>query len=343
MKKRFTSLIVAFVLLFSGLFFDVQTRGSVIAGAGSGVSAKVETVGEVVDILKYLMSRSDNSSDTASAILPLSATLNEEAEEEDIIKRESATITFLDHQSSYSSLSYASGNYESATVKFDRELTLYITKDKTYYNSNGLYIKNTSSNGKNHSEYLKFDMEIYLDNGHTFVKYDEFISITDGYSVQIKPENMGKWIEVPAEAMLDIIDIDSQNRDSLSYIADLLDNFIKAGIVKRGDDGVAIDSDDFKRFDSDNLSDKLFVGGEIDFKVDLSSPRNTYIEASSHLNQEDSDDYETLRNNATVEKTIKLENIDNTVIKFNKNAVSKVVKTPEDLMDLFIIKEGDTK
>jgi len=351
MIKRIVTLSISAVLLVFCLVFTSVTNRTVIAGPGNGTDEKVETLEEFIEVLEYLTQKSSGNSVASSKLIAtLSAQAPEAVSSKASSNHESATIHISTHSgSSYSSSnsSYTSG-MSSSSMSIDRELTLYINEDCTYYESTGTVSSATSgtynSTYKTSSAFMNFDMCIYHCEDESYILINELIFADDSESRQIRKEYAGCWIEMPFEFVEGLVDIDTDNREVLASIGAIIEFLIENEEADEDDNKISLSGSEWericKKLDQSNPF-SLLGGDDMSFDVDLSAPTRPYISLYSY--QDASDDYDAVSVHSTAKNDIKItmKNIDNTEIKFNDRLVDVSVSDADDFEDLFLTHEID--
>ena len=249
--KKFASLIVCVALiLLSALWPSESFDRVVMAGPGNGENEEVTDIDEMLEVMRFISGRVDNDSNNSLAIRTKLAALStlsvdeedDEKEEKDEYEYDSLTWvedTKLKTTTSTLKPMYDDGYYPGATptdyevlskthIELSRTLTCYMVDDASYYVSRGSIISvfdQYVEPYENTNVSFVFDIEIYVDDDVTLIKFNTFVSNADDF-----PEFnnvLGKWIELPAEAASDFISmIDSTNRSMFNMLAD----FINEGI-----------------------------------------------------------------------------------------------------------------
>lgn len=355
--KKIVIFIVSIALFISCFAFSTKS-GGIVAGAGMGTNEKVENVEELAELIEFLMQQ--NYDDEASSNGGDMISNNQGSSVEYLAKKsknkyKSATVTITTALRASSSSSYPkyTGGFRSSKQELDRELTLYFTDDGTFYKSKGYYSVSTENDdGKISTETFKFDVDILVMDDETYINIREWVMSSDSYSMQIKYENINRWIEMPLYYVDGFIDLDDANREVLGEMGQFLDYLIESDEVDDSDKHISIDEYDFSKIYEDISGEEMDIKDyELDFTCDLSSPTTPYISIVSKTDKKDThkvpDYYNGNAQEITVNTTNKVKNsqelvisnIDNTVISFDYGSVEISVEDDDEFEDLFIIEE----
>ena len=377
--KKFILLGVSFILMISCLVVGSSTNAPLPAGPGSEADYKVENVEDLADVLKFLLD--NGTSDTSSIdsetgidhITLLSA--GGEKYSVDLLsskgskKYNSATINILSTAKSQSSSTNPkyTGGVRSSSMSLDREMTMYITKDSTLYDSKGTANmaqtteKTEYDNDldyervvtKQYSYTLDFDMQILKAKNTAYVNFKKFMYTDNTESRQLKYSNANQWIKMPYEIVDALVSVDSQNRDILKSFGDILDYLLESGEIDEDDLYITLDEYDFSRlYEETNdtpVSLAALEDGDLEFVYNLSSPATPYISYIMDYASEDSKEIKDFYGNVTdrihvsssasASEQFIIKNINNTVVSFDKDSVTVKVDNERQFDKLFMIEE----
>jgi len=349
--KKFILLGVSLVLLIACLF--VGSGAKVSAGPGMGINHKVKDVEELADVLTFLLNEDDDDSDSellgskknGHNIVLLSKdgerTPIKQLSSKKSNKYSSATVNIMSNLSTSSS-----SEYGSSSQSLDREMTMFITKKATLYQSKGTTNnrstrKISDDESTSSSTKMDFDIEILRTSGDdVYVNFKNFSCVQSSdksyYSLQIKYKHSNEWIKMPYELVESLVDVDSQNRELLESFGEILDYLIDSGEIDKDDNYVSLNQADFKKMKDELESSPIeafaLEKGEVEFSYDLTASTSPYIsyimsysEGSSRVN---------------LSEQFVIRNINNTVVSYDKNLASIKLDDPEDLERIFDIKES---
>lgn len=344
--KKIISLVVSLALLVTAIVTTSSKNATAIAGPGGGKNEKIENVQEVITALSFFLNDGKESledasttvmlgsSDIGGLALALSDDLN-------VNGHKSATITIstrMDSSSTYSAPSVRRS--QKATV--NRTLTLYITENETYYESKGEFFTSYDSGDDKSTTFCKFNMLIYVEEDTTYACFKELLMVQPSQTVQIKAENIGRWMKLPPEAFEELIDVDESNRETFASIADLLNVLISTGEITPDDKAVSIDSSDWERIvDSyeKEMPPTQFDKFDVDFDVDLSLATEPYLSIVATMDDKQEYNDQKATNKATEDIRITMRNIDNTIINFDEDLISLSFDNEKDFNSVVIIKK----
>ncbi len=300
--KKYVMPIVAIVLIVAALVLPSDSLTPVVsAGAGNGQNAEITSLkelGEVIDFIAGIDSDSETSMlDDGSTVLTSSFDSDDEDEDEDESKKNPhSSVTMIED-------TVIVINNKSEKSKIKRSLTMYITQDATYYISKG-------SSSDEDTTTAMFDLEMYVSEDVTLVKFEKYSLTYSNSSGEKKNENIsteyvGKWLKIPAEGSAMIFSmIDEINRDTLGNIGDL---------IKQGKDAGFKEKNDVYSLEQSNLEEDDTL-----ITIDLSDNETPSIEWLIDA-EYTTVDYETFSYDMI--DTITFCNIDNTVIEINDDNV----------------------
>ena len=355
MKSKFIALIISISLIISCGFIYINNNSVISVGAGNGKNAKVENLSDLSDVLDFLCQKQEN--ETISSYSRKLASSNDEKDRS--TNHTSATI----HVQTNMTLDLTSSNsyyVKDVHQSLKRDMTVYITEDATYYEVNGIITGSSAGQYGSNKNLTKLNACLLFTNEKVYVKFNEFIIVTQAFSGQIKNSNKGKWIECDSYDMIsDMLDVDSANRDVLLLFDSLITYMLEEGIMGYNADSVNLSGDELfeilneiGRFSDFNLGNN--TENSCKLNIDLSSRTNPYIH--EYFKIEDSQtkkfQYETyngsyadtsvtIKTEVTAEETLSIKNIDNTVINFNTENVEIVCKSVEAFDRLFSVSEKD--
>lgn len=337
--KRYIIIAVTVALLVTSLLYLPENAKPVIAaGTGNGENSEIVTIKDFDELLEFFTQNNEGAlHNTAQSLMSSRAKDNDDDNDlEPHSKHSSVTLaedTYIDSviiSKKISNYDYENGNHSYqnigvTTVKMNRSLTAYITEDESYYVSKGYYkikYEDYEDNEKSYSSSLVFDMQLYVDNESTVMKFNAFQMDMEPSEENIDLSSIiGKWVETPREFAYTIFSIvDRANRDTLAsiqhYIDDGMQDFnkvegkytLKTKTLDQDNDDTTITID---LNDHENPSISFIVDGEYSpDKVNNSSPSTLYMT-----------------------DTLTFFNIDNTVIKTDFDDVE--VLTEAEMIELF--------
>ncbi len=387
--KKFILSGVSLVLMISCLILGVAANGPVV-GAGTGTNYKVNDVEELAEVLNFLLAKNENGKndlgiDTNGREISLVSANGEKypvtplASKKASKKYNSATISML---SSLSSSSYCSNpdysnGVKNASQSLTREMTIYVSKDTSLYQTKGKFNSSRTVQKKERKEnttwidgmpvvdyyydtteetyttVMNFDMQLVrAGNDRAYVNFKDFWYSDSEKSRQLKYANANKWIEMPYEFVSELIDIDTMNRDVLKTFGDILQHLIDAGEIEPDETFIVLNEDAFVRaaeeLENSPLSDMTLDEGSIEFSYDLTSPTTPYMSLMYYYDVDDSKEvnngynsttYVSTSNELSMSEQYIIRNINNTVVPFDKDNVEIKVKGEKSFDKLFTIKE----
>lgn len=345
--KRIVSLVISLALLITAIVTTSSKNVKAIAGPGGGKDEKVENIEEVITVLSCFLNDGEYSlTDPSSAMMLSTSNMGDLAQaishELNVNGHESATITISNRLNSSSSYS-GNGSHYTQKATMTRAMTMYITEDETYYESKGeFFVSYDGSDDEPTTNFYKFNMLIYVEDDTTYACFRELLMVDPSQTVQIKAENIGRWVELPPEAFEELVDIDDVNREMFASIADLLNVLISIGEITTEDKSVSVNSSDWERIKNDyedEMPSTQFEDFEVDFDVDLSLATQPYLAIVATMDDEQELQGQRATNKVTEDIRITMRNIDNTVIDFDEDMVSLVCYDEADLNSIVIIKE----
>ena len=358
MQSKVINLIVALVLIIVSVVSIATDNAAVRVGAGFGMGERVESVEDLVSVLDFLNSNSklnltSRSLNRTSALASRYGASSYDRRGSGY-RHDSATVHISTTIKSSSSCTNPdlSGGMREIKQTVERELTIYITEDATYYASEGIFYLSKEIEGKNgnerKTEIAQFNIDVCVTDRDTYVKIHELMLIDNNQEMKIKNKNVDKWIECTEELALDLISIDSSNRDVLSSIGEMLDFLIEEGVIDEDDVSVSLDEKE--------LADVIEMMGEeavslegldAQMKVDLSNPTTPIISLTRNYDNSKKYDAETYGFSGTISNKVKsderivIKDIDNTIIDFDRSFVDIEVETEEEFEKLFVIEEKE--
>ena len=161
--KKIISTVISFALLISCIIFQDQSN-ILVAKAGTGENAKIESINDLAEFLTFFMDNDRNGAnilfaDDDTPVYRTLSTVKNNAKKSGV--HESATITLTSStsgsgnysSSSTTSYTHSSSNRESSAT-MDREMTIYISKDSTLYETRGNIVsKSKSSSTQSYNDY----------------------------------------------------------------------------------------------------------------------------------------------------------------------------------------------
>ena len=307
---KYLSMCLCIVLLITSLIFS-PIDNAVKMGEGDGENKELSNVNEVVDFLMFMggdESYSDLCLDDmniaritlSTESMPFAAEGMDEADTEPAFKRDVTTYrSGTIHQYTYQTQTYSvykeGEGRKYYSVTFDRNLSLYITDDASYYHSKGSY----SRTNDDENMYFSFDMEFYFSDENVFVKFNEFDYMGDSKDIgfELLDEGYGVWLDFTDErwAALDVT-----NREDLSEIGQELSDTDEEDFDINGNIYT------IEEFDDDSSSK---------FEINLNDAERPSISFVSS----DNSSSESYTNNSKIVFDFYFENIDNTVVEFDED------------------------
>lgn len=243
--KRYILMAVALILLVASFFTihdDVLT--STVAGEGNGENARIDSLSELRELVSFIASRDilvekDEKNKTTS---------DDDAKADKEQRSEYTSVTVYEETRTHDSFK---SDYISGSARINRNLTMYIDGDKTYYVSEGLIsinlkykvsnstssssggitlydpesFGNTSKTSVDYEIYVIFDMEIYVDDGRVFVKFHKYLMDINGHQMIDMSEIFGEWVELDEEAKTSVFSaVDIVDTAGYSLILSLLNH-----------------------------------------------------------------------------------------------------------------------
>lgn len=321
--------IIAIILVVASFLIPSDiVNSAVVAGPGDGENKEVTSFDELNAVFDLIyggdLSISENAAIDDEGIVLASYTFGESAEDTNQTKRKKySSVTMIEesrlesHQEHKAAVGFDPYTQEyrydvigKTDVKMSRSLTMYITKNATFYVSRGTFdsvytdCNSTDSNDTTQTVRLVFDLELYHDEDMTLVKFDKFSmgvsTSSESESNSIDSDYVGKWIRLPAEGEEYIFDlVDSTNRDTLHAIRSLIDESMEDEF-EEDDDIYTIERTTVNENDTlvtINLSDPEFPQLLWNMDTDIGGTRNYFYDS------------------------IVFSNIDNTVIEVNDDNV----------------------
>ena len=360
MKKIILTL-VALVLLVSCVLYHVQTNG-ISAGSGTSSNEKIESVEDLAELLGFLNEFDINSLSLNDSDL-LSSSLS--ASEKSASKRkggsyDSFTVTlnstyyyFHDTSSSWE----GGSSYSSSKTDVNRELVIYYTEDAVLFNSKGYSSSSSNRSSSGNGEYdssssastTAFNVQVLYMDGDFFVNFKNYSYASDTSCAQIKNKYTYQWIEMPEEYAIGLINFSS---DSVTSLSDILFDIVDTDYVDEDEKIFSLDESDFEDI-AEDLEKTPFIDFEYatsDLKVDLSSPSTPHVSWVCNYDYDSSEDddndndnsygnYYSAKQTVDISEDIAFRNIDNTVISFNDDIVTKTVKDEKGYKKLFNIED----
>lgn len=358
MKKKIISFVVSIVLLaFCFVSFGDDSR-VVVAGVGDGESTPVYNVNELTDVLEFIKQGmvSDSAEFTA-----FSNYLGDSYYTPELSKHTSATVHVSSSVSGSSSTDNAelTGGLKSSDTSFNRELTCYFTKGATFYVTEGMCYEKTVSEkntleGNNtitRATVMNFNMDILVTASSCFVNFREFSYIDDFETRIVKGEYKNKWIEIPYSFVDGLISIDEYNRELLASFEEMFDYLFETGRISQNDEVIHFDENELIEIAQDNgaaegIDPKDY---DIDFTIDLSNPNASLISIKNKVDQTKTYNPGAyapatgasgrIENKASINHTISIYNVDNTVIDWNASSVRISANNTNEFDRLFVITE----
>ncbi len=338
MKKQTISIIVA-ILVITSIVTTLYSRGqAVVVGPGNGKNTKVYDLEDMYSVLSYLIDSEACTIDTIENNRNVTLSLDDSVQIDETAKpiqtqtHTGATVSVRSALTSYQEIreitegtgdkySYNSEpiykNIGYSSVDCNRDLTIYITQDATYYVSSGKVNASTSKyNTVTKDTYMQFDMQVCLDQNQesAYMNIKTLKMCLDSVDedgkksreeISIKEEYIGKWIQLPREAALVIMSlVDQYDRNYLPAIQML----IEEQITGNNESGLHfVQKDQEYSLSEDITNAENTVIGATKFLINLSDSSSPYVGA--RVSSKDGMD------RYTVIQDLTFTNIDNTSIK----------------------------
>lgn len=330
----------AFVLLVTLSVLNTG-RKAVMAGAGSGIDEQINTVQEMSDMIESF-SGMFGGVNFSSSEGP--ETVKRSFADDNVAKQkyQSATMNEISSVHANSSMR-VDGNYATASVNYQRDLTYYITDYAFYYVADCVMSVNAMSSisgqTQSTSASISMNMELYYDTSIALIRFNRLSVSTKGVNTTGVEKIIGKWIEFGVEDA-DVVDdligsVNDANINFLKMLDDSIDNYKETGFVKTGNIYTLTD-EAFKAFakrvlslyqiDVDLGEDGLDLSGSM--TVDLTNNKNPKVRfelrekfGSSSSNTTSASEYD----------VIEFRNINNTVIRLPDNIQTYSVQELEGL------------
>lgn len=239
-----------------------------------------------------------------------------------------------------------SAQTQYGTASGSRSMTVYITETATFYRTKGEVTSSSSYNGYRSAADAVFDMEIVQSGEKSYFCFREFSSSyssssSKGYSngsLQIRGEYRGVWIEMPQSVLGSVASIDSENREGLEMMGEIIEMLTVTGEIDEYNKVIEINEDEYVRLYNKVNESNMSVpkGTDITYKIDLSSAMTPSIFLS--LTQVDEDN---AANKAIATEIITFSNINNTVVNFKDSDVEAVIDEEDEPEKYFLIEEEE--
>lgn len=381
MKKRIISLVLSVVTLVACFVVNARNTASLIVGPGSGVDEPFESAEDLSDFLAFVAERDASNIGGAYKLLANELAYDEDEDEENSEKKrskyESATISISTHinASSSSSNSDYSGGMISLDQNVNRQLDIYITEDETFYVSKGVFSISRVYSSSSSSDLVNFNIEIYMEDDEVYLMFHDFLYVeqsertNDGEEIKyqmsqrIKPSMKDRWIEVTSMIAASFLEIDSENREVMQSLKEMLDFLDECDALDENTGYTELNSDElndlYKEWAEENdpgSADKDMIPEDTEVKltVDLSNATNPYISVVNVMDYDETEKYtnyddaynpyeESVRITRKINRVeeINIRNVNNTVINMDTSNISLSVDEDDFEDDLFIKKETD--
>ncbi len=322
--KKYITPIVCSVLLIISLLMGAPSDTSIVSGKGNGTDSQVKTIDQFVDVLEFFNNFKLESDDNSSAQVA-GGTYSAGSAEENLAKYTSATFYNKSRASSSYSASYSGKSY-SSNSKYTRELTIYLTKTAAYYKSVGIIMQNGSSSTdggtESYSNYVDFDLDIYITTKTSYVKFNKFdiTSSGDGATSEnfVTPEMLGKWFDA-SEIAEEMLELNEENYEilydmGLYFERNKLTHFTQTNGV------YTLNKDYLQDVFSDIFDTSFPEDGRGSFSVNLSNSVKPSINFVMSTTANSNSTY-SVYSTAYSENNMVFSNINNTIIRFNPSRV----------------------
>ncbi len=278
--KKYLNAIISAVLILSALVSALLSDGKPLGvGKSLGISAKIETLEDVHDVLDFISRRTgkDTGSGTrgviASAALESSAPVSE--------KYESATIIC----DLYQTIIQKDQNGSKITTTLDGDCEIYIAQDRALYiyDTKFEYYSNTSLSSMD--VYMK--VSIFTSDDQCLIKIDSFETLSDSEYVSLPVQIMSKWLDITAISSIASLFGEALSLDQYAFreIGDCIEKACEENVVKK-----YFADDDIYTIDVSRLAQTFTV---TEIKVDLSKKKSPFIEWIFDSEDEKQDAYAT--------------------------------------------------
>lgn len=303
MTKKLLAGLPALLLIISVLISPWNSAG-VKAGPGNGKDEQITDVEELINVFEDIM-------------------LAYDGDYEDL---EYSSFTCRNR-------TVMSGSYnmkgETAKYMINRDLTLYCEGERKYYKSVG--------NVSQDSNAAFFDIEIYMDDEDVFVKFNQYSEVSSSGRMDIKSKYLGKWLELPTDAMSGLAGVDGSNFDVFDTLGEIIEDAIEEhDLTLSGSQRFEVPMPE--KYEADGVKTRLVL----DFTVST-KPKISFIQkVSQDSDMNEGGTYYSYSVDTSSENSISFENINNTVVEFTDR--SSVVKIPNsaDPEDVFNITKTDS-
>ena len=345
--KKIIFTIVALVLLVSCVLYHTSTN-VISAGAGTNSNEKIESVEDLAELMSFF-DELDISSLSAAA-----ASRKKNPYDSFTVTLNSTYFSFKDVSQSWEG---GGSTYSSSKTDINRELIIYYTDDAVLFNAKGYSSSSSSYNRSSEGDYnessfastIAFDLQVLCMDDDYYVNFKNYSYASEGEFVQIKSKYTYQWIELPEEFALSLLDLDGS---SSSMLTSLLADIVDADYVDDDETVFSLDEGDFDDIAEELEKDPMldFEYGTSDLKVDLSSPATPHVSWVLNYDYDSSEDDDNDNDNSNgnyysakqvidISEDIAFRNIDNTVISFNDDIVTKTVKDEKGYKKLFNIED----
>lgn len=220
-------------------------KNEVIAGAGNGTSARIETIEETEKMLSSFQNR------LTDYTLEETTPINIGAKTVSVAKKDEQEYTSLtvnvdssgsmnyESSSSLSMTNNTSWNTVKQSMSFDRQMTAYFTEKASYYISDfKIYSKVYATSGTNSDSeenetkmHISMRMHAYLEKDFALIKIDRMEYVVDG-ETEMNPANvLGKWVyfsdddeDEYREIVYSLTSVNSSNFEVLAVMSDYIKN-----------------------------------------------------------------------------------------------------------------------
>lgn len=338
---KYISVFVCLALIIVSICFLPPSAGNdVTVGMGDGINKELETPQDIQGLLKYISEENSaelyNQDSFGISVLNYNdgKTPTDVAAKKTTKKQTYKSVTI--HENAYMTVSSKS-SYGSSKTTVNRKLSIYITKDATYYHSIGQqsstysYSSSEVSNNSNSSSFASFDIEVFIDsnNSDAYVKFNRWNMTSTSETVIISTEILGRWVKFNGKSFDALYAVDNLNKDSLATIGEIINTAIDEDLFDTNNNTYSLSKKDIEKI----LGADGIKQGE--FTVDLSTPARPLVKLL--VSASESNKQSNVYANAYTKTEYIFENINNTVVEMDENADILVID--EDEVDDYIIVE----
>ena len=336
-QMKYSSVIICLVLLVCTIFLLPSTaKNQVAVGKGDGKNEKITSVEDLIGMLHCIQRgdydgtlavnteilEAEKTEEMIASLLAFSATsTNSEDKTNTDVKRLASSDkddasdgkkkttkydfdSFTVHEYGHATMDYS---YAATSSIMNRELSIYVDGNQSYYHSIGQISsisETTDKNGnkKNVPTLADFDMEFYMDGKHgkVYMKINYFYLVSEE-SVTFSSEIIGRWVYIESNEFNSIFL--SINEYNLSYLSQL-----SSAISQAYEDGDLKNKTKTQSLSKEDLGDSYEeTYNKFDIKIDLSDAESPTISLLMSIDTDFTPSY-----SASVDALYTFENINNT-------------------------------